>query len=287
VARKIENIQAEIIAQKEATPELSALSSTSKTAVWRLWTYIIATAIYSLEVLWDNFRVEINKTIAEGKIHTKHWYRQKALDFQYGFSIIEGTDKFDNSGATQEQVANSKIVKQAACVKLISSNGWGILRIKVATGAPAPLNSEELTTLNAYFQNHVADAGTYLIVTSNLPDMLALKLDIYYDPLVLNHLGERLDGTDNTPVKSEIIRFLKSLEFNGALIISDLTAKLRQIEGVKIAVCKEARSKYGNYNYNQTGVANVGLIDEIRIADAGYMKLDEAHCVFNYKKFEQ
>jgi len=288
--RTIEEIQTQIIEAKESEKELKDLNSTSKTSIWRMFIYIIAVTIHKLEKLWEDFKHEINIQISEGKIHSKDWYRQKALDFQYGFPVIEGTDKFDNTGKTEEEIKASKIIKQAACIKLINSSGQGILRVKVAKSSSnsvdselAKLSDEELSALNNYYQKYAVDAGTYMKVTSSNPDDLFLTLDIYYDPLVLSSTGSRLDGSSDTPVKDEITKFLKSLNFNGALIISDLMQKLRNIEGVEIAVCKEARSKYGSYSYNQIQIPNVGLIDEIRIADAGYMKLDEQNLTINYK----
>ena len=58
---------------------------------------------------------------------------------------------------------------------------------------------------------------------------------------------------------------------------------LRKIEGVsRETKVQEAFSKYGQYLYDTAGIQNVGKIDAIRIADAGYMKLDEDVLQINY-----
>jgi len=209
--RTIEEIQTQIIEIKEAQTELKVLNSTSKTSIWRMFIYIVAVTIHKLEKLWNDFKIEINTQISEGKIHSKDWYRQKALDFQYGFPVIEGTDKFDNTGKTEEEIEASKIIKQAACIKLMSGSGQGILRVKVAKASNnsansqlAKLSDEELSALNNYYQKYAVDAGTQLKVTSSKPDDLLLELDIYYNPLVLSSTGSRLDRSCDTPIKDEI-----------------------------------------------------------------------------------
>lgn len=251
---------------------------------------IVAFAIWSMYQLFGIFKEEIETEIAKNKIHSKEWYRQKALDFQYGFSLVPGTDKYNNVGYTDEQIQASKVVKQAACIKLISGAGFGILRVKVAgddgNGNLAQLPQLQYEAVKHYFHRYVVDAGTQLTVTTGEADDLLLTLDVYYDALVLTPTGERRDGTAQTPVKDAVVEFLKSLEFNGALYVGDLVKTIRNVDGVELAKCKEARSKYGSYDYWTNDIQNVGLIDEIRIADSGYMKLDLNVLQINYKVME-
>jgi hypothetical protein len=291
MARTLSEIQTVIINKIQENEEVSQkLTSTSTTAIWRQMVYAVAFAIWSLEVLWDIFRAEINTEMAKQRVHTKQWYRQKALDFQYGFPVIDETDLFDNTGATEADIEASKIIKQAACIKMISGSGYGILRIKAARQVGEelqPLTEPQLDAVKHYFDRYAVDAGTQLIVTSKEADDVKLSVDVYYDPLVIGSNGARIDGTAAAPVLDGIKEFLKSLEFNGALIIDDLQRKIRSIDGVKTVRIKEARSKYSAYTYETTGVPNAGLIDEIRIADAGYMKLDEDNTTINYKPFNE
>src|SRR5690554_5872871 len=262
------------------------LTSTSKASVWRLWAFVVSKAIKTLYEFFIVFRTELETEMAKQKIHSKQWYRQKAIDFLFGFAVKPGTDEFDTEGAADEEIAAAKVVKQAACIKMISSSGYGILRVKVATedgdGNLQKLPAEQYEALKYYFMRYAVDAGTQLKVTTGDADDLLLKLDVYYDPLVISTTGARLDGTADTPVLDAINEYLKSLEFNGALYVSDLIAAIRQVDGVRLAKCLEARSKYGSYDYN-ADVLNAGLIDEIRVADAGYMKIDESVLQINYK----
>lgn len=288
MARTIEQIKQQIISKiSENEVVASKLTSDSAVSIWRQFVYSIAFCIWFLESLWDVFKNEMETEMAKQKIHSKQWYSQKALDFQYGFSMLPDTDLFDNSNATEAEIEASKIIKQADCVKLISSTGYGILRVKVAgqdgDGNLQALSSEQHQALKYYFMRKVTDAGTQLKVTTAPADKLKLKIDVYFDPLVLSTTGTRLDGTNDTPVINKINEFLRAIGFNGALVLNRLENALHSIEGVENATTIiAAYSKYANYDYDTTGILNVGLINSIRIADSGYMELDLDALEINY-----
>jgi hypothetical protein len=288
MARTIDQIKEQIITKiSENEVVASKLTSDSAVSIWRQFVFAVAFCIWFLESLWDVFKNEMEAEMAKQKIHSKQWYSQKALDFQYGFSMIPDTDQFDNSGASDAEIQASKIIKQADCVKLISSTGYGILRVKVASedinGNLQSLTTEQHNAVKYYFMRKVTDAGTQLKVTTAPADKLKLKIDVYFDPLVLSTTGSRLDGSDDSPVINKINEFLKSIGFNGALVINKLEQSLHEIEGVEVATnIVAASSKYGDFDYTTTGVVNVGLINAIRIADSGYMELDTEALEINY-----
>lgn len=247
----------------------------SKVSIENILFDIVAFAIWSLEALWDIFRKETDEKIAASRVHTKKWYRSKAMEFLYGYELGE-SDVYDTTGLTDEQIAEAKIVANAAVIKMIVS-GHGVLRLKVVKHVGdelGPLDSTELTAFGQYM-NLVSDAGTYVIPTTGVADDLKLKIDIYYDALVFDNTGARLDGTDDEPVQNAIRNYLKSLDFNGSFIKTKLEDMLQMVQGVNYVNIKGAWSKYGSYTYDSVAT-NVGEIDEIRTADAGYMKLDEA-----------
>ena len=250
----------------------------------------IAFAIWVFENLLDIFKTEQEAAMARQKIHSREWYRQKALDFKFGIAIVPETDTYDLTGYTDEQIIEASVIKQAACVKLISANGYGILRVKVATansdGDLIQVPAAQFEALKYYMLRNVVDAGTQLRMTTGPADDLKLKIDIYFDPQVLSLSGARLDGTNDTPVQDAIVAFLKSLDFNGSLIVRNLESSLEKIEGVKIAEVKSAYSRYGTYSYETTDIPNVGLIDAVRVADSGYMKLDEDQLELNFRTNE-
>lgn len=301
--RTINDIQIEILTARSMAAELSSLEvlttseqtileadSSSKVGIWRLWVWIFAYAQFIQEQYWAIFKAEIEKRIAETRIHTPKWYREKALAFLYGVPLVQDKDYYDTTGMTIEAIATAKIISNAASIRVVQ-NGYGTLRMKVVRtvdGEYAAVLSQHIVALNTYFNAHIADAGTVVNVTTGEADLLKLKLDIYYDPLILAADGSRLDGTDATPVITKISNYLKSIDFeNGSLILTYLADNLQKVPGIKLPVVREAYSKYGGYNYSTIGVQNVGLINEIRVADAGYMKLDLAELLINYIPYSQ
>ena len=66
MARTIEEIQGRILTAIASDQALSTqLTSTSKVAVFRLFTYIIASSIWLLESIFDNHKKEIDTALYE------------------------------------------------------------------------------------------------------------------------------------------------------------------------------------------------------------------------------
>lgn len=257
----------------------------SLVAIERQIVNVISFALFVQEQLSDVFKKEIAGEIAASRVHTREWYRQKALSYLLGVPIIPGTDVFDTAALTEAEIESAKVIKQAATVKLISAAGYGILRVKVASksgNSLVPVPQPAFDSFKQYMNRHVVDAGTQMVITTGIGDDVRLTVDIYYDPLVISAQGTYLtDGTD--VALPAVQRFLSSIEFNGRLILSDLERYLRELPGVDIAVVKSAASKYGSFSYDTQNIQNVGAIDQIRIADSGYFVLDESETQINYR----
>ncbi|WP_059051250.1 hypothetical protein [Myroides odoratimimus] len=259
----------------------------SKVSLEYLLFDFVAFGIWFLEGLFDLFKKDIDDVIAKSRVHTHKWYREKALAFMYGYSLNE-SDVYDTEGLSEEQIKKAKIVANAAAQK-ITVSGRGVLRIKVVKKEGVnmiPLIPVELQAFTAYM-NLVADAGTYVQPTSDKGDDLKLKMDVYYDPLVLDTEGKRLDGTQATPVPNAIENYLRSIEFNGEFIKSELEDVVKRIDGVLYINIKDAWTKYASYSYETTNIDNAGVVDEIRRPDSGYLILDKTTSSFNYRAYEQ
>ena len=285
MSRTLNEIQEIILQKKAVTASLSALevltvseqntlsglTSTSKVAIWRLWSYICAFAIWTLEQVFDTFKIEVEELIYLNKIGSLAWYRKKTLEFQLGFPLTDFAT-YDNTNALQAQILASKIIKQSAIEELD-----GRLKLKVATedinGKLIPLSSGQMLAFKNYCEAFKY-AGTRLLFVSRVPDDFKTNYVIYYNPLVLDAYGARLDGTDNEPVQKAVRTFLRNLEFNGEMILTKLTDYLQEIQGVEEPVLASASAKYGLYPY--------APVNEFYIADAGYMKLDEINTTFTF-----
>jgi hypothetical protein len=263
MARTIAQIQQSIKDAKTADPTLSGLTSTSMVSMWQLWTYIVAVCQWTLETLFDAHKNEVSDIIATQKPHTLQWYVVMSKKFQYGVTLPPDTDEYSIVPPPDPTVL---VVQYAAAVELA-----GLVRIKVARIAGsvlAPLTGLQLTAFSAYM-NRVKDAGVRLQLTSGPPDNLQLALNIFYDPLVLDSAGARLDGTSATPVKTAVNNFLEHLPFNGLFVLNFLIEALQAIDGVRIGHVSGAQAHYGFTSYVPIPVEYV--------PDAGYMALDEAY----------
>lgn len=273
MARTIEQIQNEILKAKEAEASLNGLNSTSKVAIWRLWVYITAFVIWTLEKIFDEHKKEVSEALSELKPHTARWYRNKALAFQYGFNLRSETDLFDNTGKSKEEIENSKIIKYSAVTEVeIESR----LIVKIATesvaptGNLSPLTQEQKAAFDVYI-NEIKDAGVRITTINYLPDILKLQMKIYRDPLVLDENGQSI-LTGEKPVEKAIKEYFKKLPFNGELVLAHLVDALQQVEGVKIPHIILAESKWIDAGTN--GYGNFQPIEVKTIPISGYFKIE-------------
>ena len=197
--------------------------------------------MFLLEQIFDTHKKEVDDIIEAKMPHRPSWYRSKAKAFQYGFDLIEDSDKYDNTGFTDDVVEASKIIKYSA----VTQNG-GQLLIKIASennGVLTPITAPQKAAFDAYIAE-IADCGVKYIVVNNLPDILLLSIQIFRDPLVLNETGMKI-GPDGGgyPVEEAILAYMKELPFNGELVLAHLVDKLQLVDGVKIPNIVNAESR--------------------------------------------
>lgn len=195
--------------------------------------------MFLLEQTFDTHKKEVDDIIEAKMPHRPSWYRSKAKAFQYGFDLIEDSDKYDNTGFTADVIEASKIIKYSA----VTQNG-GQLLIKIAAengGVLSPITAPQKAAFDAYIAE-IADCGVKYIVVNNKPDILLLNMQIYIDSLVLDDKGMSiLKG--NYPVQDAILEYMKELPFNGELVLAHLVDKIQQVEGVRIPHIVNAESQ--------------------------------------------
>ena len=269
MARQIELIQKEILDRVASDERLSALNSTSKVAIYRLYAYVISFSIWALEVIFDNHKKEIDTAIYEQKSGTPRWYRNMSLAFQYGFDLIADSDQFDNTGSNDDAIEASKIIKYCSVKESTESNR---LIIKVASeesDSLTPLDSTQIASFTEYL-NEIKYAGVKIAVVNNPADKLLLNMVIYRDVLVIDENGNSiLNG--GKPVETEIKNYMKSLPFDGELVINDLIEKLRAVSGVINAHIVTANSSY--YDVLTSQYTEFTPINVKTIPIAGYFEI--------------
>lgn len=232
---------------------------------------IIAIGARVVVQLFDLHKREVSNIIKNQKVGSLRWYAYMARQFQFGRNLNPDTDEYDNSGLTDEQIAANKIVAYSAVGKRD-----GVLLIKVAKLVGddlAPLAPDELAAF-AEYMTRVQCAGDELEYINQKADKLKLNLSIYYNPLVLNQSGQRLDGQSSTPVADGIRRYLRELPFNGELVHAYLEDYLQKIDGVVFPSIDAMAYQYGNTGWIPINVKYQPL--------SGYFTIDDNDLIIKY-----
>ncbi len=221
----------------------------SVVSIESIFFYVVAFCCWLQQVLFDTLQADNLSALALKKPHTLRWYSEQAKLYQYGFPLTEDHSSFDNSGYTEEAIAASKVVSYAAVIEQSDVNGRIYLRMKLAHDNGEDLeqlSSDELTAFKEWFNSYQKDAGVKLQIDSLPADNLRQTWTIFYDPLILDSTGSRLDGTGNTPVQDAIKGYLKNLPFNGVYVPTYHIDAVQAVEGVVIPQLQTVEAKYGN-----------------------------------------
>lgn len=249
MARSIEEIYNNIIAEKQGFAELSNLmpqynltppqagnpfvlllteiSTASKVAIWKLWAYLTAAALHTHEVLWDKFKTEVEEVARQSIAGNLAWYAAQVKLWQFGSSLIwnHNTYKYYYLDANTPLGAAKRIVKKVSCVETNNATVNGVL-IKVArmdAGVLAPLTIAQLNSLRAYVQR-IKFAGVQTSVISLQPDNVKLNMKVYYDgTLDLTVFKQDLEDA--------IMAYLLNIEFDGVLYLNELIDAIQKVPG--------------------------------------------------------
>jgi hypothetical protein len=270
MARTVAQIQNLMLADIASDDTLTtALTSSSKYAIFRLFTFIVSTAVWIHETFFDQHTVEIDTKIYNQKSGRPSWYKEMALKFQYGFDLVADKDYFDNGTASQEQIEDSKIIKYAA---VNESDDESRLIVKIAGEVDGALTDftdpSQVIAIKAYFKE-IKYPGKITIINYKA-DQLYLNIQIKRDALVLNESGMSILNA-NYPVREAIQEFMKELPFDGDLRLSALVDKMQKVPGVLDATILSAESSWIDPELN--GYATPQPIFISKVAVSGYFEI--------------
>lgn len=276
-----EAMRTEAINQATATGNADAVtmfSNTSKVAVWRFLFYAIAFCIYTHELVFDGFVATVANMLSLLLPHTLRWYRTKALAFQYGFNLVTDTDRFDNTGYTDDAIEASKVVAFAAVNEATVDNIRSLL-IKIAgrdaSGNPVQLAAGVEAAFTAYM-NEVKDAGNRLIIYNRQADLMKATVNFYYNPLLLDENGYRLDGGAGKPAEDAANAFPFQLDFNGEFIVAQFIDALQGAYGA-------SRRRVDLVSIQKkTGAGAYTSVNSSFVPEAGYAAFDVNGLTINY-----
>ena len=154
--------------------------------------YIIASAFYVLERIFDQYLIDVEQKVDGAVVASVPWYHKVALAYQKGYDLIlnEATQRYEYARIDESK----QIVKYAA----VRDRGTSV-QILVSgdnNGNPVALSNDDLTPFK-YYMNRVKVAGVILKITSKDSTRISVSATIYVDPLVINSKGEYLSGIFN------------------------------------------------------------------------------------------
>jgi hypothetical protein len=267
MSRSISVIQAEIEAAKNADANLAGLTSTSQTAIWRLWTFIVAASIHYHETLWDLFKVDLEAIAASARVGSSAWLHDQVLRFQYDAlepQIVQVVDFV----ATYNPIDVSKRIVSRAAVKQQTNRRVVVKAAKDdGSGGLESLATDELSALRSYIKQ-IQFAGTSIGVTSLEADRIKATLEVRYD-------GQYVQSTVIQAVKDAINGYLSNLDFDGVIVKNRLIDAVQVVDGVVDLKLTELIGRQEVELITSSGVTTIyslsGGIDQSQYeASAGY-----------------
>jgi len=229
MSRTIEQIQQSIITDFQAQPELAQANSTSTRALWRLFTFVQASAILLLEQIIDIFKSNTETSISQAIPNTANWLTAKVLEFQYSATNPQIIQLVNFAPIYPVIDASLRLISRCSVVSTTSNK----VIIKVAKGTtPTALSSGELASLQDYV-NTIGVAGVNYYCTSTASDKIYINADIFYNG--------QYSSVIQSSVISAINNYLANLPFNGQIKILDLEIAIRNVTGVSDVVIKNLK----------------------------------------------
>jgi hypothetical protein len=262
MARSIADIQQQMLDNLAADTTLnSLLTSTSKRAIYRLWTLIVAVSINTLEQLIDIFTANVESVAASASPATPTWLQAQIFKFQYSATVPQVIQLIDFAPAYPVVDATLRIISRCSVTTNLSNS----VLIKVATGdTPGALSNDQLSALQSYV-NEIGIAGVIYTCTSSASDKLYVQANVYYKG--------QYSAVIQANVIAAIDAFLAAIPFNGQMKISDLEESIRSVEGVNDIVLVNVKARD-----NSTALASASylvqaqqVIGRLWSTIAGYM----------------
>lgn len=195
--------------------------------------YIVASAHYLLERLFDRHREEVSALVDQAVVATVPWYYRMARAYQHGdrLELNAETMRYEYPAVDESK----RLIKYAAVRD--RGNSIQMLVSGEQDGLPVPLPNDVLTAFEAYMKA-IKTAGVVLSVSSLPADVLEITAEIQIDPMFISRQGKRL--RDGAPVVEEAIRaYLKGIVYGGRYNKTKLVDAIQAVEGVVDVVLSE------------------------------------------------
>lgn len=209
--------------------------SFSAVSIENILFYIVAACSHVLEVLFDQFKADVDEKISRAVVASVPWYYKIAKEFQYGDALVfnEATQQYSYPKEDEKK----RLVKYVAVRDRGSS--VEILASGETDGQPTVLSDDVLTAFKQYL-NRVKIAGVILSVRSLPADSISITATIRIDPLVIDRTGTRIED-GSFVVENAVNAYLRNIIYGGTFNKTKLVDAIQNVEGVldvELHACK-------------------------------------------------
>jgi hypothetical protein len=228
MARTAEEIQDQILTEKDSRVELTSLDSTSNTAIWFLWIVITSNVLAFFERLMDLFKAAIQAIQDSKQYGTDEWWFDIVTAYQHGdlLAFINNIYQYPVIDATKQIVKFCSITTLGGKVQIKAAASAG--------GQPIVLTIDQINGLIDYLEQK-RPAGSRWVVQSLQADTLKIFGNVYYNasgdiniikPAVIAAIQSFLLNL-NTASSTETNR-----NFDGTLYVNKLIDAIQAVPGV-------------------------------------------------------
>lgn len=198
----------------------------SKVSLENILMYIVAVCAWTLEVMMDNFKEEVNAKVSQSIVASVAWYHRACLAFQLGDELVynesTGSYGYQNIDIKKRIISYAAVRDRGGSVQILVSKKVG--------NRPAVLSIAEMTAFSAYI-NKIKIAGITMSISSIPADKIKIALIVQIDPQILGLDGKRLDD-GKLVVVDAINQYLEKIVYGGTFNKTKLIDSVQNVAGV-------------------------------------------------------
>lgn len=218
MARTVAQIKQSMLDAKNADATLSELTSTSQTAKWNLYFFIVASCIAIFEQLQDLFKVDLETIASSAAPSTPQWTRNKVLAFQTGDVAELNTTTF----VIEYPTVTSANIILTRCAVVTAPNRTVLIKV-AKSDPPAPVSVGELAELQSYVETF-NPAGIAFTLINEDSDKMEVVATIYYNGQYTAVISDNVEAALNS--------YMANLPFNGRITTQSVVDAIQSAEGV-------------------------------------------------------
>ena len=218
MARTVAQIKQSMLDAKNSDPTLSALTSTSQTAKWNLYYFIVASCIAIFEQLQDLFKSDLETIAATAAPSTPQWTRNKVLKFQTGDVAELNTTTF----VIEYPTINTAKQILSRCAVITAPNRTVLIKV-AKSDPPEQVSVGELAELQSYVETF-NPAGIAFTLINEDSDKMEVAATIYYNG--------QYSAVVQSNVEVALNNYMANLPFNGVITTQAVVDAIQGAEGV-------------------------------------------------------